>query len=63
MWDVKGLNLKDYDFNLKNVIEAKEFIRYNGVIAQHGCCSCWTPCEAFQSILSNWKVLLFGMNS
>lgn len=46
-------NIKEHDFDLRSVwkLEAKRKARKD--ISEYLCPNCWTPCEAYQSILSN----------
>lgn len=46
-------NLKENDFDLKGIWGSKKARRARADIAQGRCPQCWTPCEAYQTILGN----------
>lgn len=53
MWDKKLGSLKDYNFNLKKLWQEKKIKKIVGLIKNKKCPNCWTPCEAYQSILGS----------
>lgn len=46
-------NLRDYDFDLRPIWKLDAASRAREDIEKYICPNCWTPCEAYQSILSN----------
>lgn len=63
MWNYPLGNIKDYDGNLLNMWNNKQTQKALDIIKVKQCANCWTPCEAYQSILGNvhnptiWKSL------
>ena len=53
MYDAKLASLRDYGFDLEAVWNLPETTRLQEEIWQYKCPQCWTPCEAYQSILGN----------
>jgi MoaA/NifB/PqqE/SkfB family radical SAM enzyme len=53
MWANKIGNLKDFKFDLTKVWGLKKVKRIRKEIADEKCPGCWTPCEAYQTILGN----------
>jgi len=53
MWDKKIGNLKDFDFDLKKFWQAAKIKNIRERIKNKDCPGCWTPCEAYQTILGN----------
>jgi len=51
-------NLRENDYNLKNILTSKTAKRIKKEIIKNKCPGCWTPCEAHQMIMSNWCSLL-----
>jgi len=52
MWGHKLMNVRDTGFSVNGNWNTKEFARARDMIAKSQCPVCWTPCEAYQSILS-----------
>jgi len=50
-------NLRENDYNLKNILTSKTAKRIKKEIIKNKCPGCWTPCEAHQMIISNWRKL------
>lgn len=46
-------NLRDNDYNLSKILKNETAISINEKIKKGNCPHCWTPCEAYQNILSN----------
>lgn len=46
-------NLRDFNYNLKSVWNSRKSDEVRKMIKQNECSGCWTPCEAYQSILGN----------
>ena len=63
MWNYPLGNIKDYDGNLLNMWNNKQTQKALDIIKVKQCANCWTPCEAYQSILGNiyspsvWRAL------
>lgn len=55
IWDKKIGSLRESDFNLRKVLHSNEAKRLREVVIQKQCPNCWTPCEAFPSIITNLK--------
>ena len=53
MYDAKLGNLRDNGFDLSAIWEGGEAVRLQREIASRRCPNCWTPCEAYQTILGN----------
>ncbi len=53
IWNKKIANLRDDDFDLKKIITKKEIVKIKNLIKLNQCPGCWTPCEAYQTILGN----------
>ena len=53
MWGLSLGNLREFDFNLQNMWNKEKTKKTISVIEQKKCPNCWTPCEAYQSILGN----------
>jgi Fe-coproporphyrin III synthase len=52
MMDPVG-NIRDTDFDLRGILQKPEFKEVQGRIKKGECPHCWTPCEAFQTIIQN----------
>jgi len=57
MYDAKIASLRDHCFDLEAIWNLPETRRLQQEIWEYQCPQCWTPCEAYQSILGN----LLGM--
>ena len=53
IWDKKIGNIKDFDFNLSKLLKEKIVKELREQINEKSCPNCWTPCEAYQSILGS----------
>lgn len=53
MYDAKIASLRDHDFDLAAIWNLPETRRLQQEIWNYQCPQCWTPCEAYQSILGN----------
>ena len=58
MWNRKIGNLRNYDFDLRKIWSSQKALDCINIIAKKKCPNCWTPCEAYQSLLANLKILL-----
>jgi len=47
-------NLREVDFDLKRILKSKLAVREMRKILKLKCPNCWTPCEAYQTILGNF---------
>ncbi len=54
LWNKKISNLKDINYDLKNVWLSGRVKNLRKQIANNKCCGCWTPCEAYQTILGSF---------
>ncbi len=50
-------NLRENNYNLRNILTSKTAKRIKKEIIKNKCPGCWTPCEAHQMIISNWRKL------
>ena len=55
MWNVPLGNVRDIDYDLEKFWRSKKAIQIRDVISMKKCVNCWTPCEAYQSILGNLR--------
>jgi len=46
-------NLRNSGYDLKNIWNSEKSYKIRKIIKQNKCKGCWTPCEAYQSILGN----------
>jgi MoaA/NifB/PqqE/SkfB family radical SAM enzyme len=53
MWDVKLGNLRETEFDLKPIWDDAETKARRSEILREKCPHCWTPCEAYQTIVGN----------
>lgn len=53
MWDRRLGNLRENGFDLASIWDAPESAALQREIAAGRCPNCWTPCEAYQTILGN----------
>jgi len=53
IYDRKVGSLRDVDYDLGRIWNAPETIALQREIWEYHCPQCWTPCEAYQSILGN----------
>jgi MoaA/NifB/PqqE/SkfB family radical SAM enzyme len=53
MWDRSLGNIRDFDYDLDRLWNNPETLRIRGEIREGNCPNCWTPCEAYQSVLGN----------
>jgi len=61
MWGKILGNIKDFDYSLKKfLIEKQEKIEQTKeLIKKEKCPNCWTPCEAYQNIISSFPTSFF----
>ena len=53
MYDVTLGNLRENGFDLSSIWNGKQAVKLSGEISERKCPNCWTPCEAYQTILGN----------
>lgn len=53
MYDAKIANLRDHDYDLSEIWALPRTKELQQEIWNYQCPQCWTPCEAYQSILGN----------
>lgn len=58
IWDKKIQSLRENYFDIKHILDTPEIKKTLEDIKNHDCPNCWTPCEAFPSIISNLKSVL-----
>ncbi|MCO4756035.1 MAG: radical SAM protein [Bacteriovoracaceae bacterium] len=54
MWDHPLLNIRDHNYDLGQILESSEAQESSRLIQEKKCSQCWTPCEAYQSVLGNF---------
>ena len=52
-------NIRDHDYRLLSIWNSESALRVQQEIAHFQCPQCWTPCEAYQSILGNLAPRIF----
>lgn len=55
IWDKKIGSLRDEQYDLKRIINSEIAKKTKDEIKQKKCPNCWTPCEAFPSIITDIK--------
>ncbi len=53
MWDYPMGNIRDHFLDAQNILDSIEAKEAQKLIAQEKCSHCWTPCEAYQTILAH----------
>jgi len=53
MWDRPLGNIRDHDYDLGKIWDAPASLEVVREIREQRCPHCWTPCEAYQSLLGN----------
>jgi MoaA/NifB/PqqE/SkfB family radical SAM enzyme len=46
-------NLRENNYDLLRILSNQDAVKWNEKISKGNCPHCWTPCEAYQNILSN----------
>jgi MoaA/NifB/PqqE/SkfB family radical SAM enzyme len=54
IWDAKVGNLRENGFNLQTMWESQVRRDLRDDVIGERCSHCWTPCEAYPTILGNW---------
>lgn len=64
MWGKILGNIRDYDYNFKKFWQEnlKEIKEVRKLIVKEKCPNCWTPCEAYQSIIGSLPIYLFSLS-
>lgn len=60
MWGVPGIPLRDNEYDLCAALDLPDYRGLVEKIRKGQCAHCWTPCEAYQTILSSVPGLLAG---
>lgn len=53
MWDIPGFPLKENDYSIHQILDSDNYKKRIEEIHSQQCDHCWTPCEAYQSILAD----------
>lgn len=53
MFDEPLGSLRNYDMNLYRLWKSANRVRLRALVKSNSCPGCWTPCEAYQTILAN----------
>ncbi len=53
IWNEKIGNLMEIDYNFNEIWKRERTLVLRKRIVEHNCPNCWTPCEAYQTILGN----------
>jgi MoaA/NifB/PqqE/SkfB family radical SAM enzyme len=53
MWSMNLGNFREFGYNINKVWKSGNFNSIREKIKRHQCPGCWTPCEAYQSIISD----------
>ncbi|MBG58982.1 MAG: hypothetical protein CMJ16_00845 [Peredibacter sp.] len=53
MWNRPLSNVREHDYDLGRVIDSQKALNALSEIRQNKCSQCWTPCEAYQTIIGN----------
>lgn len=51
IFDLKLANIREHDYNIMNIWNNRRRIDTRNIIQKKKCPQCWSPCEAYQSIL------------
>lgn len=54
MYDRSIGNIKEYDYDLKKMLSGEDANNVRDEIVNGMCPHCWTPCEAYQTIIANF---------
>jgi Fe-coproporphyrin III synthase len=53
-------NIRDFDYDLKKLLASDHALKFRREIKEGLCPQCWTPCEAYQTIIANFLGLRKG---
>jgi MoaA/NifB/PqqE/SkfB family radical SAM enzyme len=51
-------NIREYEYDLEKILSAKIVSKIRAKIISQRCPNCWTPCEAYQTILGNFSSVI-----
>lgn len=51
-------NIREYGYDLREAWKSEKFAATRARISRGGCPQCWTPCEAYQTLLADFPTLL-----
>jgi MoaA/NifB/PqqE/SkfB family radical SAM enzyme len=52
IWDKKIGNIREFDYKVSTLLKEEAVKELRKIISEKKCPNCWTPCEAYQSILA-----------
>ncbi|MCD6403509.1 MAG: radical SAM protein [Candidatus Aenigmarchaeota archaeon] len=52
-------NLRDFNYDILRILKSRRALKARKLIKDGKCPHCWTPCEAHQNIVSNFKAWMF----
>lgn len=52
MWDCEGVELREHELDIRRALATDEFRFLGKQIRNEECDHCWTPCEAYQTLLA-----------
>lgn len=58
MWDNATGQLRKQSYNIENILKGEDHLNALKQITNGKCAHCWTPCEAYQTMIGNVKDLL-----
>ncbi|MGD0336528.1 MAG: SPASM domain-containing protein [Candidatus Omnitrophota bacterium] len=58
IWDKVLGNIRDYDYDVDKILKSRQAHDILSMVQDGKCPGCWTPCEAFQSIIDSVNYLL-----
>ncbi len=53
MWGKSLGNIRNYNYNIKKIWNSNKFNNVRSKIRNNSCPNCWTPCQAYQTLISN----------
>lgn len=56
IWDQPLGNVRDYDYSIERILRSTQAMSTRERVAKLDCPNCWTPCEAYQSLLAYEKL-------
>jgi radical SAM protein with 4Fe4S-binding SPASM domain len=54
IFDEKAANIMEIEYSIPNLFKSESTRELRNRIKNSECPECWTPCEAYQTILSNF---------
>lgn len=55
IWDKKLGSLREFDFDLASLLKSQAVLQARQQVLAKNCPNCWTPCEAFPSLVTDIK--------